>query len=80
MSRFRFPAPGAERTRVFKTASGVVVPRGMLSIEKASRAERALPSFPTTCSTSGIVAMAMSSLASTSRASPTEACGMVVGM
>ena len=42
MSRFRFPAPGRERIPVFRTASGVVVPRGMLSIDKASRAERAL--------------------------------------
>lgn len=40
MRRFVFREPGAERVRIFR-AGGLVVPRGMLAVAKASFAERA---------------------------------------
>lgn len=41
MKRFVFRQPGAERVRIFR-AGGLIVPRGMVVVSKASRAERAL--------------------------------------
>lgn len=42
MIRFRFSAPGGPRIDAFRNDSGLLVPRGRISVSKTSRAERAL--------------------------------------
>ena len=51
-----------------------------MEIGAGSIAVSARPIFPTTVSISGMARMAMSCFWTMSKASPTPACGMVVGM